>query len=162
MRQGTIRRTGAGPAPPFEPTFVLAAEGEADGAAGGCGSGSVRRPERAEALAILADRYVASHGPVTERDFAGWCDQPLRLVRNSPASRSARSSLGATACSGGPWWRTARSSGPGDVPCPGGTITVEVTPFTRPSRALRSGADEAAAAYGRFWELPCTLRWVDG
>ena len=48
------------------------------------------------------------------------------------------------------------------TPSARGTITVEVTPFTRPSRALRSGADEAAAAYGRFWELPCTLRWVDG
>ena len=33
LRQGPIRRTGAGPAS-FEPTFVLA-EGEADGAAGG-------------------------------------------------------------------------------------------------------------------------------
>ena len=216
LRQGPIRRTGAGPAS-FEPTFVLADGGAAGavGAAGGCGS--VRRPERAEALAILADRYVASHGPVTERDFAGWCDQPLRLVREAVAAtegrvrvetvgeaaylvhedappaaseqtspvlllpgfdewllgykdRSAqltreqeravvpggngvfRGTLVADSAVVGTWRRAVAR----------GTITVEVTPFTRPSRALRSGADEAAAAYGRFWELPCALRWVDG
>ncbi|MGB4809088.1 MAG: crosslink repair DNA glycosylase YcaQ family protein, partial [Candidatus Phosphoribacter baldrii] len=49
-----------------------------------------RRPGREEALARLADRYVTSHGPVTERDFAGWCDQPLRLVREAVALTDGR------------------------------------------------------------------------
>ncbi len=31
-----------------------------------------RRPERDEALALLARRYVRSHGPVTRQDFARW------------------------------------------------------------------------------------------
>ena len=29
-------------------------------------------PGREEAMAVLAERYVLSHGPVTEKDFAGW------------------------------------------------------------------------------------------
>lgn len=54
--------------------------------------GPIRRlaAGREEALARLADRYVTSHGPVTERDFAGWCDQPLRLVREAVALTDGR------------------------------------------------------------------------
>ncbi len=104
LRQGPIRRLAAGPAS-FEPTFVLAAEprlgrGNAqtdpDASAGAAGQESSpesrepRRPGREEALARLADRNVASHGPVTERDFAGWCDQPLRLVREAVALTDGR------------------------------------------------------------------------
>ncbi len=104
LRQGPIRRLAAGPAS-FEPTFVLAAEprlgrGNAqtdpDASAGAAGqesspeSRAPRRPGREEALARLADRYVTSHGPVTERDFAGWCDQPLRLVREAVALTDGR------------------------------------------------------------------------
>lgn len=42
-------------------------------------------PSREEAMARLADRYVASHGPVTERDFAGWCGQNLGFAREAIA-----------------------------------------------------------------------------
>ncbi|MEV0156255.1 winged helix DNA-binding domain-containing protein [Micromonospora sp. NPDC050686] len=35
-------------------------------------AGEPRRPERDEALGILALRYFRSHGPTTWRDFAGW------------------------------------------------------------------------------------------
>jgi hypothetical protein len=31
-----------------------------------------RRPERDEALGIIAERYFRSHGPTTRKDFAGW------------------------------------------------------------------------------------------
>lgn len=68
--QGPVGRSASGA---LEPTFVLAGEWIAAPA----------RPERGEAMAMLATRYVTSHGPVTERDLAGWCDQPLRFVREA-------------------------------------------------------------------------------
>ncbi|MDQ6714769.1 MAG: winged helix DNA-binding domain-containing protein, partial [Actinomycetota bacterium] len=40
-------------------------------------------PGREEAMATLAERYVRSHGPVTERDLAGWCGQGLGFVREA-------------------------------------------------------------------------------
>ena len=42
-------------------------------------------PDREEAMATLATRFVASHGPVTERDFAGWSNQTLTFVREAIA-----------------------------------------------------------------------------
>lgn len=42
-------------------------------------------PDREEAMAALASRYVASHGPVTERDLAGWCNQNLTFAREAVA-----------------------------------------------------------------------------
>ena len=36
-------------------------------------------------MAALATRYVASHGPVTERDLAGWCNQNLTFAREAVA-----------------------------------------------------------------------------
>ena len=103
----TTSSMAAGPAS-FEPTFVLAAEprlGRGNAPADPASQVSQvsqqsqecrtephgpRRPGREEALARLADRYVTSHGPVTERDFAGWCDQPLRLVREAVALTDGR------------------------------------------------------------------------
>ncbi len=209
LRQGPIRRLAAGPAS-FEPTFVSALNPP---------SGGPRRPERAEALTWLADRYVASHGPVTERDLAGWCDQPLRLVREAVALTDGRvqtEQVGETAylvhadappTAAGPggdegtlllpgfdeWLlgykdrRAQLTPGQERAVVPGGNgmfrgtlvadcavagtwrrtvardvITVDVTPFARVTRALRSGAEGAVAAYGRFWGLPARLRWVDG
>ncbi len=207
LRQGPIRRTATGPTS-FEPTFVRAGAGVAS---------PPRMPERPEALAALADSYVRSHGPVTERDFAGWCDQPLRVIREAVAAtdgrvgfetigdtaylvhadapppgaddgpvvlllpgfdewllgykdRSAqltreqeravvpggngmfRGTLVADGAVGGTWRRSVAR----------GTITVAVTPVARPPRSLRSGAQEAVAAYGRFWDRPAALRWADG
>ncbi|MEU6073598.1 winged helix DNA-binding domain-containing protein [Micromonospora sp. NPDC047074] len=45
-----------------------------------------RRPERDEALAILAHRYVRSHGPVTAREFAGWTGLTLTDARRGFAA----------------------------------------------------------------------------
>ncbi|MEP6650058.1 MAG: winged helix DNA-binding domain-containing protein [Lapillicoccus sp.] len=42
-------------------------------------------PGHEEAMAALATRYVASHGPVTERDLAGWCNQNLTFAREAVA-----------------------------------------------------------------------------
>ncbi|MGV9214500.1 winged helix DNA-binding domain-containing protein [Micromonospora sp. RB23] len=39
------------------------------------------RPERDEALALLAHRYVRGHGPVTDREFAGWSGLTLTDAR---------------------------------------------------------------------------------
>ncbi|SCL70196.1 Winged helix DNA-binding domain-containing protein [Micromonospora citrea] len=45
-----------------------------------------RRPERDEALALLAQRYVRSHGPVTAREFAGWTGLTLTDARRGFAA----------------------------------------------------------------------------
>ncbi|MGC4788218.1 winged helix DNA-binding domain-containing protein [Micromonospora sp. DT178] len=45
-----------------------------------------RRPERDEALAILARRYVRGHGPVTAREFAGWTGLTLTDARRGFAA----------------------------------------------------------------------------
>ncbi|MCH6469254.1 winged helix DNA-binding domain-containing protein [Sinomonas terrae] len=43
-----------------------------------------------EALEYLAGRYVASHGPVDERDFAWWIGQPLGTVRGPFRAAAAK------------------------------------------------------------------------
>ncbi|RKN51271.1 winged helix DNA-binding domain-containing protein [Micromonospora endolithica] len=45
-----------------------------------------RRPERDEALALLAHRYVRGHGPVTAREFAGWSGLTLTDARRAFAA----------------------------------------------------------------------------
>ncbi|MFG1885430.1 winged helix DNA-binding domain-containing protein [Micromonospora sp. NPDC049102] len=45
-----------------------------------------RRPERDEALALLAHRYVRGHGPVTDREFAGWSGLTLTDARRGLAA----------------------------------------------------------------------------
>lgn len=44
-----------------------------------------RAPSREEGLATVVERYVRSHGPVTEKDVAGWMSQPLGLAREALA-----------------------------------------------------------------------------
>jgi hypothetical protein len=44
-----------------------------------------RKPTREQALAIIAERYLRSHGPVTERDLAGWVAHGLGLAREALA-----------------------------------------------------------------------------
>ncbi|HET7802459.1 MAG TPA: winged helix DNA-binding domain-containing protein [Humibacillus xanthopallidus] len=44
-----------------------------------------RTPSREEGLATVAERYVRSHGPVTEKDLAGWLLKPLGLTREALA-----------------------------------------------------------------------------
>jgi DNA glycosylase AlkZ-like len=64
-----------GPAAGRQPTFVLIDEWVPWS----------WEPDREEAMAALATRYVASHGPVTERDLAGWCNQNLTFAREAVA-----------------------------------------------------------------------------
>lgn len=64
-----------GPADGRQPTFVLLEEWVPWS----------WEPDREEAMAALATRYVASHGPVTERDLAGWCNQNLTFAREAVA-----------------------------------------------------------------------------
>jgi hypothetical protein len=64
-----------GPAAGRQPTFVLIDEWVPWS----------WEPDREEAMAALATRYVASHGPVTERDLAGWCQQTLTFAREAVA-----------------------------------------------------------------------------
>ncbi len=68
-----------GPAAERQPTFVLLEEWVPWS----------WDPGREEAMAALATRYVASHGPVTERDLAGWVGRPLRFVREAVALAGA-------------------------------------------------------------------------
>jgi len=44
-----------------------------------------RKPSREEALATMAERYVRGHGPVTEKDLAGWLLKPLSFTREALA-----------------------------------------------------------------------------
>jgi hypothetical protein len=43
------------------------------------------KPSRDEAMATMAERYVRSHGPVTEKDLAGWMNKPLGFTREALA-----------------------------------------------------------------------------
>ncbi len=42
-------------------------------------------PTREEGLGLIAERYLRGHGPVTEKDLAGWLLKPLGLVREALA-----------------------------------------------------------------------------
>ena len=42
-------------------------------------------PSREEGMATVVERYVRSHGPVTEKDVAGWLLQPLGFTREALA-----------------------------------------------------------------------------
>ncbi len=64
-----------GPAEGRQPTFVLLEDWVPWSWA----------PDREEAMAALATRYVASHGPVTVRDFAGWTGRTLTFAREAVA-----------------------------------------------------------------------------
>jgi hypothetical protein len=44
-----------------------------------------RKPSREQGLATIAERYLRSHGPVTERDLAGWIGHGLRVAREALA-----------------------------------------------------------------------------
>jgi hypothetical protein len=44
-----------------------------------------RSPGRDEAMATVVERYLRSHGPVTEKDVAGWLAHPLGFARQALA-----------------------------------------------------------------------------
>ncbi|ASW55820.1 winged helix DNA-binding domain-containing protein [Plantactinospora sp. KBS50] len=56
------------------------------------------RPDRDEALALIATRYFRSHGPTTRRDFAGWSGLTMADVRRGIAA--AGEALVAVRCDG--------------------------------------------------------------
>ena len=64
-----------GPRQGHEPAYVLLSEW----------IGAQRGPDRGEALPMLADRYFASHGPATARDFAWWAGVSLSSARKAVA-----------------------------------------------------------------------------
>lgn len=47
-------------------------------------------PSREEAMATVVGRYVRGHGPVTEKDVAGWLRQPLGFTREALALVESR------------------------------------------------------------------------
>ena len=59
-----------------EQTFVLLDEWATD----------PRRPDRDEALAIMAVRYFRGHGPTTRQDFAGWMGMTVTDVKRGIAA----------------------------------------------------------------------------
>jgi hypothetical protein len=48
------------------------------------------RPDREEALGIMALRYFRSHGPTTRKDFAGWTGLPMADVKVGAAAAGER------------------------------------------------------------------------
>ena len=75
---------------------------------------SPRRPERSEALAELALRYFAGHGPATERDLAYWATLTLGDVR--AGLRLVGDRLASFELHGRTYWHA-----PGDLPADAGT-----------------------------------------
>jgi hypothetical protein len=77
-------------------------------------------PGREEAMAALATRYVASHGPATERDLAGWVGKGLTFAREAVALAGAavtRTEIGGQAYLVSP-----------DAPAPSRTPAVRLLP----------------------------------
>lgn len=77
-------------------------------------------PTREEAMATVVERYVRSHGPVTEKDVAGWMQQPLGFTREALAlieHRLVREHLEGTT------WLTHV-----DAPAPAGPGSVHLLP----------------------------------
>jgi hypothetical protein len=73
--------------------------------------------DRDEALARLAGRYFASHGPATVRDFSWWSG--FTLTESQRAVEAARPALEATTISGLVFWNT-------DTPVAKGTARLPV------------------------------------
>jgi len=200
--QGPIRTTATGG---LEPTFVRLEHWVE----------RRRRLEGVDALAVLAERYVTSHGPVTEADLARWCDQPLRPLRAALEALGDR--IGTESIGGAPHLVAADAEPPplrvpGALLLPGfdeyllgyrdrnaqltreqerlvvpggngvfrptlvvdglvaGTwrrttttqgLAVEISPWARPTAAVRRAAEAAGAAYGRFLGRRETVRWTD-
>ena len=108
--QGPIRRTAAGG---LEPTFVRH----------DVWVPAPHDPGPEHALALLAQRYIRGHAPVTERDLARWCDQPLRPVRAALAALVSAGRVRAeTRADGTAWLLPAETASlsepapPADVP----------------------------------------------
>jgi hypothetical protein len=89
-----------GPHEGKQPTFALLEEWLPGG----------RRLARDEALAELAHRYFAAHGPATDRDFAWWSGLPLGDARGAIAA--AGRALGEETLEGDGYWLAAEGPPP--------------------------------------------------
>ena len=75
-------------------------------------------PARDVALATLAERYFASHGPATVRDFAWWSGLPVTEAREG--LELVKSRLTGAGSNGDRLWMTPSSA----RPAPGGTLLL--------------------------------------
>jgi hypothetical protein len=81
-----------GPVTGADHAYVLARDwlGAPPGPPGAAGApGASRAPDRDIALAELARRYLAGHGPAADRDLAKWAGLPLRDARRGLAAIGA-------------------------------------------------------------------------
>ena len=72
-----------------------------------------RRPSREEALALLARRYLQSHGPATAHDFAWWTGLTVVDARNAIASLGSEPAR--EALDGATYYSTGAAEPPGDL-----------------------------------------------
>ena len=72
-----------------------------------------RRPSREEALALLARRYLQSHGPATVHDFAWWTGLTVADARNAIASLGSEPAR--EALDGATYYSTGAAEPPGHL-----------------------------------------------
>jgi Winged helix DNA-binding domain len=118
-----------GPREGKQPTFVLLEEWLP----------GARRMPRDEALAELARRYFAGHGPATDRDFAWWSGSTLADARRGIAM--AGQALGEEVFGGRRYWSGASVAG--GVAAPRSRLTAKALPPF--DEYLVGYADRAAA-----------------
>lgn len=85
-----------------------------------------RRPTREEGLATVAERFLRSHGPVSERDLAGWVGQGLGVAREALALLGDQ--VDRREVDGQPWLRHADRSAAADPVPPGHAWSVHLLP----------------------------------
>jgi hypothetical protein len=118
-----------GPQRGREPTYVLVSDW----------LGPRRGPDPGDALAALADRYFASHGPATVHDFAWWAGLSMATARK--ALGAAPSVVGVAAGDRELW------IGPGRPPTPAGTTAHLLPPFDDYLLGYRDRSAALAPAY---------------
>jgi hypothetical protein len=115
-------------------------------------------PDREEALAEFAGRYIAARGPASAHDFAGWSGLTVSEARRGLNAAGER--LRVERLQGKEMWLPASAPDAGDVPAGG------------PPALLLSIYDEYIAGYkersamvseevaGRLWALGSALRFI--
>ena len=94
-----------------------------------------RNVPRDEALAMLAERYYAGHGPATAQDLAWWAGLTLTDARK--AAELARGRLESTVIGDETYWCAPRATG----------VRDEEDPSSEPSVYLLAGFDEFILGY---------------
>lgn len=100
-----------------------------------------RRLERDEALAEIAWRYVAGHGPATERDLAYWASLGLRDVRRGLAAAGDR--LASFEQHGRLYWHAAYDEPPRAGGEPRGHLLLALDEMHNGFQESRYAIDEA-------------------